>query len=87
MFAISYKDGQPVHPPESTTAAIPIVKNPDQSLCPERCFRPVGLAFDAKGRLFMASDTTGEIFLVGRTDGKTADSVTLETQYKSNLDT
>jgi hypothetical protein len=83
VFAISFKDGQPVHPPESVTAAKAIVKNVNNGRCPNGCFRPTGLAFDAKGRLYMASDTTGEIFLIGRKDGKATDAVSLETEYRA----
>lgn len=38
--------------------------NEDLSVCPEQCFRPVGMAFDGQGRLFMSSDATGEIYVV-----------------------
>ena len=38
--------------------------NPDNSKCPEDCFRPVGLALDSKERLFMSSDSTGEIYVL-----------------------
>ena len=41
-----------------------VVQNPDLSQCPNNCFRPVGLAFDSKGRLFMTSDATGELFVI-----------------------
>jgi len=44
----------------------------------DACFRPTGLAFDAKGRLYMASDATGEIWVIGRDDDKSLDSLTLE---------
>jgi hypothetical protein len=47
------------------------------NICPI-CFRPTGLAFDSKGRLFMASEKTGEIWVIGRADGSSVDSVTLE---------
>jgi hypothetical protein len=29
----------------------------------------VGLAWDAKGRLYMSSDSTGEIYVITKTDG------------------
>jgi hypothetical protein len=43
-----------------------------------KCFRPTGIAFDSKGRLFMASDSTGEIYVITRTDGRSVDSLTAE---------
>lgn len=58
------KDGQPVAPLTSKTAAVAIMENPDTTKCPQSCFRPVGLAFDKKNRLFVSSDATGEIFVV-----------------------
>ncbi|CAO2656287.1 Nn.00g050900.m01.CDS01 [Neocucurbitaria sp. VM-36] len=57
--------GQPVEPVTSTTAAQNIMYNADNSGCPNRCFRPVGLAWDGKGRLFMTSDSTNEIWVIG----------------------
>lgn len=33
-------------------------------LCPLECFRPVGVAIDARGRVWMTSDNTGEVFVV-----------------------
>jgi hypothetical protein len=44
-------------------------RNPDNSACPDGCFRPVGLAWDSNGRLFMSSDATGEIYMIIRSDG------------------
>lgn len=40
------------------------MSNPDISKCPSACFRPVGLAWDRAGRLWMTSDTTGEIYVL-----------------------
>lgn len=57
--------GQPVEPVTSTTAAQNIMYNANNANCPNGCFRPVGLAWDAKGRLFMASDSTNEIWIIG----------------------
>lgn len=42
--------------------------NKDLSTCPDQCFRPVGLAWDSKNRLFMTSDSTGEIYILQQTD-------------------
>jgi glucose/arabinose dehydrogenase len=69
LFAVDFNNGQPSEPANSTVAAIPIVVNQDTSVCPDSCFRPVGLAWDNKGRLFMSSDSTGEIYVITRTDG------------------
>jgi glucose/arabinose dehydrogenase len=59
--------GQPTEPSTSTTAAINVMSNPNNGNCPSRCFRPVGLAFDSKGRLFMSSDSTNEVWIIGGT--------------------
>jgi len=58
------KDGQPVQPPNSKTAAIPVMENPNTGSCPTGCFRPVGLAFDKKKRLYMSSDSSGEVYVI-----------------------
>ncbi|KAF2260823.1 soluble quino protein glucose dehydrogenase [Lojkania enalia] len=69
LSVVSFENGSPIEPSNSTSAAIDIVSNPDISQCPGECFRPVGLAWDGQGRLFMSSDATGEIYVVARTDG------------------
>lgn len=54
------------------------VDRPSAADCPE-CLRPAGIAFDSKGRLFMANDRApGEIFVIVRNDGKSVDSSTAE---------
>ncbi|KAH8886987.1 soluble quino protein glucose dehydrogenase [Thozetella sp. PMI_491] len=58
------KDGQPIQSLTSTTAAIPVMENPNLNVCPGSCFRPVGLLFDAKRRLYVSSDSTGEIYVI-----------------------
>ena len=57
----------PTSPSTSNNSAITVLSNTDLTACPDKCFRPVGLAFDARGRLFMSSDATGEIYVVART--------------------
>lgn len=57
-------DGQPVAPSDSTNATADVLSNADLSKCPGGCFRPVGLAWDAQGRLFLTSDATGEIYVL-----------------------
>jgi hypothetical protein len=61
--------GSPVANASSNASAIDVVSNADLSKCPDKCFRPVGLAWDSEGRLFMSSDSTGEIWVVTREDG------------------
>jgi hypothetical protein len=64
--------GSPIAPANSTTSYTDIVSNPDDSKCPDECFRPVGIAWDSQGRLFFSSDSTGEIYVVIREDGQSA---------------
>ena len=60
------ENGQPVEPLTSKTAAKDVLSNEDLSQCPENCLRPVGMAIDAQGRIFMSSDASGEIYLISR---------------------
>ncbi|KAG9234928.1 hypothetical protein BJ875DRAFT_289184 [Amylocarpus encephaloides] len=57
-------DGQPKEPSTSTQAGVHVMSNSNMGGCPYNCFRPSGLAFDNKDRLFMSSDSTGEIFII-----------------------
>ncbi|KAK0617420.1 soluble quino protein glucose/sorbosone dehydrogenase [Immersiella caudata] len=59
--------GEPVDRPDSRTAAVDVLVNADVSSCPRNCFRPAGLAVDGEDRIFMTSDSTGEIYVVART--------------------
>ncbi|OTA56664.1 soluble quino protein glucose dehydrogenase [Hypoxylon sp. EC38] len=61
---IKFANGEPVANVSDTTAVEYILQNQDTAECPGACFRPVGLAFDKKGRLFMTSDQTGELFVI-----------------------
>ncbi|KAI1451440.1 hypothetical protein F4805DRAFT_463789 [Annulohypoxylon moriforme] len=61
---VEFADGQPVANVSDTKAVEYILENQDTSKCPGACFRPVGLAFDKKGRLFMTSDQSGELFVL-----------------------
>lgn len=58
--------GFPTEPLTSTTAATDILSNADNDECPTNCFRPVGLAIDQQGRIFVSSDASGEIYLITR---------------------
>jgi hypothetical protein len=60
-------DGMPTADRTSRDAATDILSTPDLSRCPDDCFRPAGLAWDAQGRLWVSSDSTGQIFVLERT--------------------
>ncbi|KAL8818913.1 MAG: hypothetical protein Q9223_002553 [Gallowayella weberi] len=64
LSVIPFANGEPVAASDNRTAASDILMNADNSKCPRNCFRPVGIAFDQQGRLFMSSDSTGEIYVV-----------------------
>lgn len=64
LSRVDFQNGEPVQLANSSTPAIDILTNPDNTKCFANCFRPTGLAFDAKGRLYMASDSTGEVFMI-----------------------
>lgn len=61
------KDGIPVEGSESQHATVNVMWNTDVTTCPGSCFRPTALAFDSKDRLFMSSDQSNEIWIVGGT--------------------
>jgi glucose/arabinose dehydrogenase len=62
------QDGEPLDESTSKTAATDIFWNQDLSKCPDNCFRPVGMAIDSQGRIFVSSDSSGEVYLITRTD-------------------
>ncbi|KAI9700179.1 MAG: hypothetical protein M1820_006847 [Bogoriella megaspora] len=70
LSAVDFSNGEPNEPSNSTTALIDIMANQDNGQCPDNCFRPVGLAFDGQGRLFMTSDATGEIWMITQQNGQ-----------------
>lgn len=61
---IEFANGEPVAPSTSNTSYSDIFTNADNSKCPGACFRPVGITFDSKGRLFVSSDASGEIYVL-----------------------
>lgn len=83
LFQVAFNNGMPTEPANSTRAVIPILSNRNNSACPDGCFRPVGLAWDSKGRLFMSSDSTGEIYMITKTDGTGVDQVAAATASAS----
>ncbi|KAG5970014.1 hypothetical protein E4U55_001876 [Claviceps digitariae] len=69
LSRVSFSKGFPTADKQSQSAEQQLMWNEDNSLCPDQCFRPVGLLFDQAGkRLFMTSDTTGELYVVTGTD-------------------
>ena len=76
LSVVGFENGEPVEPSTSKTAAVDILSNGNLNQCysQDNCFRPVGLAWDSKGRLFMSSDTTGEIYVISRSDGSPTSS-------------
>ncbi|KAL2067748.1 hypothetical protein VTL71DRAFT_15844 [Oculimacula yallundae] len=64
LSRIAFKNGQPTEPPTSTTASYNILWNANNTICPDKCFRPTALAWYSKDRLFMTSDSTGEIYVI-----------------------
>jgi hypothetical protein len=68
---VIFENGMPTADRHSTSATEDIFVNSNSDGCPSKCFRPVGLALDQEGRLFVSSDSTGEIFVLhaaGRAD-------------------
>ncbi|KAL6914666.1 hypothetical protein FSST1_012426 [Fusarium sambucinum] len=61
---VEFADGEPVSASDDSKAEVPIMWNDDNTKCPSGCFRPAGLAFDKAGRLFMTSDSTGELYVL-----------------------
>lgn len=65
----SSSNGQSVKASTSTDALTPILSNSNTTGCSGFCFRSFGLAFDRSGRLFMMSDSTGEIYVIIKSGG------------------
>ena len=66
LSVIPFQNGEPVAAADNNTSYTDILANQDNSNCPEQCLRPVGIAFDSQGRLFMSSDASGEIYVVAK---------------------
>ncbi|KAK3934994.1 soluble quino protein glucose/sorbosone dehydrogenase [Diplogelasinospora grovesii] len=62
--AFNAQTGEPTASADSTSALTDIMTSPNSTACPSGCFRPVGLAWDKAGRLWLTSDTTGEIYVL-----------------------
>ncbi|KAK7426010.1 hypothetical protein QQZ08_007458 [Neonectria magnoliae] len=86
ISSVTFKDGRPVESSTSMDAATPILRNADLSNCPDECFRPVGLAWDSKDRLWFSSDSTGEIFVLSRDGSDSSGNGTTPDQGESGSD-
>ena len=64
LSVLPFQNGEPVAAPDNDTAITDIFANADNSVCPQNCFRPVGIAIDSQGRVFVSSDATGEIYVI-----------------------
>ena len=64
LSVIPFADGEPIAAANNNTATTDVFANANDSVCPGNCFRPVGIAFDGQGRLFVSSDASGEIYVV-----------------------
>ncbi|KIV77780.1 hypothetical protein PV11_09560 [Exophiala sideris] len=70
MSVVSFnQDGEPVDSSTSLTAARDVFANEDNSKCPDGCFRPVGMAIDPQGRIYVSSDASGEAYLISKASG------------------
>jgi glucose/arabinose dehydrogenase len=63
---VEFTNGSPVEAPDSKTALTDIFTNANDSECTSLCLRPVGLAMDDEGRLFISSDASGEIWVLAK---------------------
>lgn len=69
LSRVAFSKGFPKPDKSSTNAEQELMWNKDNAVCPGECFRPVGLTFDAEGkRVFMTSDSSGELYVVTGTD-------------------
>ncbi|OBT88223.1 hypothetical protein VE02_02809 [Pseudogymnoascus sp. 03VT05] len=71
VTTVDFANGQPVAAADSQTASVDLFTNPDNTKCPNACFRPAGLFLDGTGRLYVSSDATGEIWILGPTSSAT----------------
>ena len=73
VSVVPWANGEPLAASTDKNAVVDILSNHDTTVCDlpgsVPCFRPVGLAWDSQGRLFVSSDQTGEIYAIMRDDG------------------
>ena len=83
VSSIAFSNGSPVAQSNSLTSITDIFTNADNTQCPNSCFRPVGLDLDSQGRLFMSSDSTGEIYVLVKTANTSASGTATSTTTPS----
>lgn len=83
LSVIPFAGGEPVAAPNNNTATTDILTNADNSVCPKQCLRPVGIAFDKQGRLFLSSDSTGEIYVLVKDQAISTDTTATTTTSAS----
>ncbi|KAK4190824.1 soluble quino protein glucose/sorbosone dehydrogenase [Podospora australis] len=70
VSVIKFKNvsGEPEEPRNSTKGlAVDIFANKDNNCRQNTCLRPAGLAVDARGRVFVSSDASGEVWVLEQT--------------------
>ncbi|KAF8707850.1 pyrroloquinoline quinone binding, partial [Rhizoctonia solani] len=85
VVRIPWNNGAPAASADSRNGYETVVGAPDLSQCPNGCIRPVGVAFDRLGRLFVSSDTTGEIFIVENSNAPDGESDSSSLANRVNL--
>ena len=63
---VPFTGPHPAASPSSTTGSSFLVQAANLDTCPGTCIRPVGLAFADDGRLFVSSDSSGELFIISK---------------------
>jgi len=64
VVTVPFKSFKPEAAQTDTRAAKELLWPADIGECPGKCFRPVGIAFDSNGRMFVTSDTTKELIVL-----------------------
>ncbi|TFY70393.1 hypothetical protein EVG20_g2623 [Dentipellis fragilis] len=54
------------HPAHYNSTYTPLIQASNLTSCPGTCIRPAGLAFGPDGRLYISSDSSGEVFVLER---------------------
>ncbi|EIN09066.1 soluble quino protein glucose dehydrogenase, partial [Punctularia strigosozonata HHB-11173 SS5] len=62
VVRVPFAGASPVASPTSTEGYEILVQAANLTSCPGTCIKPVGLAFASDGRLFVSSDSSGELF-------------------------